>query len=536
MEFLYPRANNDPRVILLLVVRSCQTTRSIIYEWDENTLLNNSSPRRKSKNLPQQDQFPSMVIPLAKESSYLLVTTNSMAMYTPNSSSPPMRYPPIIPDAESSQAGLWTRWARPSRNWMYSQRYDGIFLCHENGWIYYLEFGNDGELETQTSLGQLHCAVDMAFDVLDMGHEGGDFILAAGSQGDGGLFVQEARDRPRCVQRFLNWAPVPDAVVIPSDSPGPNRKLHPAYAQDRIFVCSTSASGNGAITELRNGIEAQIGVSVELSGLSSIRDMWAMSLGYNDSIYLAVSDPLSSFLLHTTPDMRNGINAIEYGTGLENEQILAMGCTPSGIIVRVTEQAVQLFVPDDPSPNTFVDHDASGIITAATVNGPRSTVVIATRNKEGNFLHLLRIVKTSGRVFVSDDVDAPYPLPEEPICISHHNWDGVEFVFLGTGNGTVLSFEFSSRTEGLERHADTHISLGASEDKSKAIESLAVVKTLSDDKVHAFLLCGLRGGILVPFEIDMNAVTVSGEPVFGFKCESCSAQIAVNLINQVSSL
>ncbi|KAJ5791699.1 uncharacterized protein N7518_008710 [Penicillium psychrosexuale] len=516
MEFLYPKDINDKRTILLLLVYKLGTTRSVVFEWDEASMLNRMIPKHTSIFLPQEDQLPSMVIPLAKESSYLLITTNSMAMYTPNSSSRPMRYPPIIPDAESSEAGLWTRWARPSRNWMYSQRYDGIFLCQEKGWIYYLEFGNDGELETQTSLGQLHCDVDTAFDILDMGHEGGDFILAAGSQGDGGLFVQEARDHPRCVQRFVNWAPVPDAVVIPSNTSGIFKDT--PYEHDRIFVCSTSASGNGAITELRYGIEAQIGVSAALGGLSSIRDMWAVSLGAKDSIYLLASDPLSSLLLHTTPDMRDGITALEDDTGLDIQQTLAMDSTPSGVIVRVTERAVHFFVPTDFSLSSCVQHDPLVSVTAAIVDGPSSTIVMTTRSKKGNFLHFLRIVMTEGRASLSDH-EVPYPLQKEPICISHQNWGGVGFIFLGTSDGTVLSFEVYNETGGIRQHADTRILVGSdtAKDMSETIESLAIIKTISGGRSHALLLCGFRSGILVPFNVDTNAVDVHGDPVFGFK-------------------
>ncbi|KAG0153221.1 hypothetical protein PDIDSM_5071 [Penicillium digitatum] len=517
MEFLYPKDDNDKRTILLLIVHKLGSTRSIVFEWDEASMPNRMGPTPTSTCLPQQDQLPSMVIPLAKESSFLLITSNSMAMYTPDSPSCPMRYPPIIPDAESSEAGLWTRWARPSRNRMYSQRYDGVFLCQEKGWIYYLEFGNDGELETQTSLGQLHCDVDTAFDILDMGHEGGDFIIAAGSQGDGGLFVQEARDHPRCVQRFFNWAPVPDAVVIPSN-PSAVFKDNP-YECDRLFVCSTSASGNGAITELRYGIEAQIGISAALGELSSIRDMWAVSFGSKDSIYLLASDPLSSLLLRTTPDMRDGITALEDDTGLDIQQTLAMDCTPSGVIVRVTEKAVHFFVPTDFTLNSCVEHDSLVFVTAAIVDGPSSTVIMTTRTNKGNFLHVLSIVTSEGCASSLSDHVPPCPLQKEPICISYQNWGGVGLIFLGTSDGTVLSFEIYNETGEIRQHDDTLIEIiNNSEDVSETIESLAVIKTLSDDRIHAFLFCGLRSGILVPFEINTNILNVHGDPIFGFKC------------------
>ncbi|KAJ6190706.1 hypothetical protein N7519_000727 [Penicillium mononematosum] len=503
MEFLYPKDINDKRTILLLIIHRLGTTRSMVFEWDEASTISRMNPKITSTCLPHQDQLPSIVIPLAKESSYLLVTTNSMAMYTPNCSSRPMRYPPIIPDAESSDAGLWTRWARPSRNWMYSQRYDGIFLCQEKGWIYYLEFGNDGELETQTSLGQLHCDVDTAFDILDMGHEGGDFILAAGSQGDGGLFVQEARDHPRCVQRFVNWAPVPDAAVIPSNTSDLFKDT--PYDHDRLFVCSASASGNGAITELRYGIEAQIGVSAELGGLSSISGMWAVSLGTRDSIYLLASDPLSSLLLHTTPDMRDGITALQNDAELETQQTLAMDCTPSGVIVRVTEKVVHFFFPTAFYLSSCIQHDPHVFVTAAIVDGPSSTIIMTTRSEKGNFLHLLRIVVTEGgkRAHL-------HRLPK---------LGDLGSIFLGTSDGTVLSFEVYNETGGIRQHADTRISVAdTAQDMSKAIESLAVIKTLSDDRIHAFLFCGLRSGMLVPFEIDTNITNVHGDPVFGFRC------------------
>ncbi|KGO51599.1 Cleavage/polyadenylation specificity factor, A subunit, C-terminal [Penicillium expansum] len=517
MEFLYPKDDNDKRTILLLIVYKLGSTRSMVFEWNEDSMPSRMSPKFTSNFLPQQDQLPSMVIPLAKESSYLLITTNSMAMYTPNSSFRPMRYPPIIPDTESSEAGLWTRFARPSRNRMYSQRYDGILLCQEKGWIYYLEFGNDGELETQTSLGQLHCDVDTAFDILDMGYEGGDFIIAAGSHGGGGLFVQEARDRPICVQRFLNWAPVSDAVIIPSNPPAVLK--HNSYDYDRLFVSSTSASGTGAITELRYGIEAQIGVSAALGELSSIRDMWAVSFGAKDSIYLLASDPLSSMLLRTTPDMRDGITALEDDTGLDIQQTLAMDCTPSGVIVRVTERAVHFFVPTDFTLNSCVEHDPHVFVTAAIVDGPSSTVIMTTRSNKGNFLHILRVVTTEGCASSLSDHEPPYPLQKEPICISYQNWGELGFIFLGTSDGTVLSFEVYNETGGIRQHADTLIEIVDSpEDVSEPIESLAVINTLSDDGIHAFLFCGLRSGTLVPFEIDTTIVNVHGDPVFGFKC------------------
>jgi hypothetical protein len=504
MEFLYPKALDDKRIILLLIVHKEHTTQALFYEWDELRMNDRISPNITIISLPAQDSLPTMIVPLAKESSFLLISTTSMAMYTPHSLNRPMRYPPIIPDTDASQIGLWTRWARPSRNWLYSQRYDGIFLCREDGWIYYLEFGNEGELETQTSLGQLHCDVDTAFDVLDMGHEGGDFILAAGSHGDGGLFVQEARDHPRCVQRFLNWAPVTDAVVVPSDSWNPSKV---DQDHDRLFVCSSSSSDNGAITELRYGVEAQIGAAIPLSEFSNIRDMWAMTKEMTGDVYLMIADPVTTILLQTTFDMRDGISALhdfQDGPGLETEETLATGSTHKGVIVRVTEKAICIEPPNEPSH----------VVTAATFDKTDCVILMLLNSPEGTFLHLVNIL---------EDRDPPldYPvdpirLKKAPVSIMYQNWGTTGLIFMGTSDGTVLVYHVTDDGLSISQLADVSISVDVEDDISKAIDSLAVICMSTGRESSAFLFCGLRSGILVPFSIKLNQ--------FGLESESFCVQ------------
>jgi hypothetical protein len=510
MEFLYPKTINDKRTLLLLIVHKNEATQAMVFEWEEPNMHSHLEPNVTTTHLHSQDYLPSMIIPLAKESSYLLITTRSMAMYTPNSSSRPMRYPPIIPDTRAHQVGIWTRWARPSRNWLYSQRYDGIFLSQEDGWIYYLEFGSDGELETQTSLGQLDCDIDTAFDILDMGYEGGDFILAAGSQGNGGLFIQEARNHPICVQRFINWAPVTDAAVVPSDTQsiargGPSR--------DRLFVCSTSASGKGAINELRYGIEARIGVHVSLERGYPAHDLWAMTAHPASAIYLMISDPISSLLLQTTPEMADGFHSFQNEDGWGLEETLAMGCTCFGAMVQVTKNAIHVFVPGKPTMTHAIKHDPDSHVTAAAVDGPNLIMAVATRNSKGNFIHVIRIIKDEDEEngLISLISDSPCQIEKEPICIFLQNWGTSELIFLGTGDGTVLSFEVSASVKEIKQHVETQIAFEIGHDLSNAISSITAIRALSANGVCALLFCGMRSGILVPFDMVINADGFGGE-------------------------
>jgi hypothetical protein len=506
MEFLYPRAADDKRIILLIVSSSAEGSFAKIFQWDDRdaTMLR---PEIVEFKFRREDRLPTMIVPLTKESSFLVVTSISMAVYPSDSSHPrPIRYPLIAPDATFKEVSLWTQWARPARNWLYIQKFDGIYLCREDGWIYYLEFGNEGGLESQTSLGQLHCDVDSAFDVLDMGHEGGDFILAAGSMGDGGLFIQEARNKPQCVQRFLNWAPVTDAVMVPSKT---HENVQCDVSRDRLFVSSaSSASGGSALHELRHGFEAQVGFSVPLDDISSIRDMWAFIDDSNRGVYVMLSDPMSTLLLFMNPSLEDGISALdETETGLDNAQTLAAGCTPTGILVQVTQKATHLFVPHSISSNTSIPHQPNSTVIAVTVDGPSSAVVTAVRHNNELKLTLTRVVVNDSNAGL--DTVQTVKIDKEPVCLSLQTLGDTAFIFLGTGDGTIQVFHIEHQS--INFLLDTSVSIDRKDDISRAIDSLALIRQNDQGVLRAHLLCGLRSGVLVPFQVDFNAPTLIGK-------------------------
>lgn len=503
MEFLYPKSMNDKKIILLIVAARKGSTYASIYEWNEDIDLKNTAPDHFEFKLNKMDRNPTMVVPLTKESSFLIVTSANMSVYTPDNFSRPTKYPLIVANSELCEVPLWTRWARPARNWLYNQRYDGIYLCREDGWIYYMEFGNEGELESTTSLGQLHCNVDRAFDVLDMGHEGGDFILAAGGMGDGGLFVQEARDHPRCVQRFLNWAPVTDAIMVhPETSHAPPRN---DVSRDRVFVCSTGTSGPGAIHELRYGIEAPIGVTVPLEDLPGIRDMWAMNDNTNGGTYILMSEPMSSLLLYMNSDLEEGISALdEAETELDTAQTLAAGCTPEGILVQVTANATHLFAPSNLSLNRRIAHDKDITVVAVDVDGPNSAIATAIRRTNQLSVLYTRIVVSSDATHL--EVGPSVDISSEPICLSLQRFGDMTFIFVGFGCGKVRAFQVEDGA--ITYLCEASVSVDSNDDISRAIDSLAAIRLNFDGTLHAFLLCGLRSGILAPFEIDFTGATL----------------------------
>lgn len=501
MEFLYPKAEDGDKIILLLLVSQNQVTQAICYEWHADETIRQASPRITKRFLPPEDTLPTMLIPLTKTSSFMLITTTSMAVYK-NRLDPrrqPSRYPLPVPDRESKKAPLWTRWARPLRNWSYNQRHDDIYLCREDGRVFYLGIGNEGELENQAHLGQLCCDVDAAFDILDIGHEGGDLLLAAGTTGDGGLFVQKARDQPRCVQKFINWSPVTDSVIVSSGQDSSSSDT----ARDRLFVCSASSYGRGAIFELRHGLEAQIGLVVSLEDLSSTRDIWTMSDDINGGVYLLISDPVSSILLYLSADFGEEMCAIdEADSGLDfSTQTLAAGCTSSGVLVQITEKAILLGTTTKSTMRARFEFGSDQSVAVAAVHSSASLIASAVRTRHEMHLSLKSINIGQDQLHLSE-IGQPLRLPHEPVSILIEVLGTFTLIFVGTGNGKVLIYSFEDSTMLL---SEVSIDVENGDDLSKAIESLAVVAIDTDGPSQKYtILCGLRSGIFAPFEMTLG--------------------------------
>lgn len=504
MEFLHPKSEEENRIILLLLVAKNQLTHAICYEWNANILLRNTTPRVTKRLLPFEDRLPTMVIPLTKTSSFMLVATGSVSVYR-NRLDPrtqPIRYP-LPCDKQNQRSPLWTRWARPLRNWVYNQKHDDIYLCREDGQIFYLEIGNEGDIENQTFLGLLHCDVDAAFDTLDIGHEGGDLLLAAGTTGDGGLFVQKARDHPRCVQRFMNWTPVTDSVVVQSTGDD----FLESVSSDRLFTCSPSNYGKGAITELRYGIEAQIGLAVSLEGLSSTKDIWTITDRISGGVFILTSDPVSSLLIYLPADFGEEICAIdEADSGLGfSSQTLAAGCTQSGAIIQVTERAVHLGDVSGPLSGCRFDYDPAESVAAAAVHDSAALVATAIRSSQGAKLHLLKISSTDNQLELSG-IGERVNIDYDPVSISVERFGLSLFVLIGTGDGKVLIYRIVK--EGSSFVTELNPNLGKGDDISKAIESMTVVNVTAQGSLDkSILFCGLRSGILLPFGVTVASAS-----------------------------
>ncbi|KAL4911285.1 hypothetical protein BDW74DRAFT_142708 [Aspergillus multicolor] len=504
MDFLYPKPEDRDKIILLLLVAHEQATHAVCYEWDANQSLRQAHPRITKKQLPPEDRLPTMLIPLTKASSFMLVNTTTITVYRNKLDlpGPPTRYPLPIPDHEQQRSPLWTRWARPLRLAEYNQNHDDIYLCREDGRIDYLGVGSEGELENQSPLGHLLCDVDAAFDILDIGYDGDDLLLAAGNTGNGGLFVQRARDQPRCVQRFMNWSPVTDSVLVKPPS-GPNSSTDRVVG-DRLFVCSASSYGRGAVIELRHGVEAQVELLISLEELSGTRDIWILPETVNGGVIMLTSDPMSSTFLYLPADSSEEISAIgEAECGLDtNSSTLAAGYIESGNLVQITDRAILMGATTDLQPRSRFDLGIGQSIAAAAVHGPASLVITAIRYHEELRLHSKKISQVNSALQITDDIP-PLKIEYEPVCMTIQQLEIGLIVFVGSGDGRIRVYCLG---DDVKLILDVFVTVETDDDISKAIDSLAIIADTRGPMNKATLLCGLRSGFLIVFDISMNAV------------------------------
>ncbi|KAL1970685.1 hypothetical protein VTN77DRAFT_4329 [Rasamsonia byssochlamydoides] len=502
MDFLFPEADDGDRIILLLLVAKDQHTLAVCYDWDSSESLRQARPRVTTRKLPAEYRLPNIVVPLTKATSFMLITSSSMVVYRnvldARIKGPSSRYPIQYPERGSGLSPLWTRWARPYRNWVYNQQHDDIYLCREDGWLFYLEIGSKGEIEHQSHLGQLGCDVDAAFDVIDFDFEGGDLLLAAGNMGDGGLFIQRAREHPKCVQKFLNWSPVLDAVVVPLPSQNGSRTAN--TSGDRLYVCSASTTGRGAVVELRYGIEARIGLVIPLEDLSSSRYIWTMPDYVGGGTYLLISDPVSSTLLYLPRDTGEEIYAMDDSdSALDfSSQTLAAGYTTTGIVVQVTDSSIHLSAPREPDLKFVFNYETGETVVAAAVHRKHGLVVTATRSLQAMRVHVGRISSANGSLQI-EAVGQPVETSHEPVSVLVEDIESDVYVFIGTSDGHLLSYRVEQ--EGIPQLGDHAIDLSG-DDVSRAIESIARVIVVKDNgQQSSTLFCGLRSGVLVPFSI-----------------------------------
>ncbi|KAI5298061.1 hypothetical protein KEM55_003869 [Ascosphaera atra] len=408
------------------------------------------------------------------------------------SESPPIANELIPPNSK------WTAWARPRRTEKWSMQHDDVYVCTDDGQLLFLSIDRSGHF-TITSVDMVGTNFDTAFAILDVSAHApsGDILLAAGSLGDGALFIAPARKSVKVIQRLANWAPSLDCLTLESSVPdlrwdGEAYRLMPGT---RLLTCSGNGHDRGAVIELRHGIEAKIGLVIEREPVF-VPNIYVMPEIANWGLYVLFAEPLYSTLLYIprSGDEAQAVEGESLGFDLE-ARTLAAGFTPEGMLVQITERAVNLSL--DEQHRTRKEVDPSSKILLAAIDGPTEGIATASKQGETYSVEMFAIITVDGSPALINTMARQLPAGDEPICLTIGKVSRLLCIFVGTADGRVVAI---MPTEVSGHSATTGITLPDSEEMG-GINSLLLLQSRIRNEEETIILCGLRNGWVVPFVI-----------------------------------
>ena len=512
MDFLPPPSRMKDQVMLLLLVAQRNGTYIHIFSWNMRLGLGHVKPSRCSgQRLPFEDIHPLMLIPSTQWNSFVIVTETEIVVYDDILSSRVKRINLPLADQcslryeNSTRTPLWVQWTRPTRHAAYNMTHDDICLVREDGQLryYIIDRTTPTKLDAHFRPGNLGINVDTAFASMQgpVALGGGDTFIVGGDLTDGGVFQCSAKNVPACTQVIPNISPVHDMLTINSQGYSSSKALRDPDRQERIFVCSGRGAGHTSISEIRYGLEAQIGLSADYSDLSSVSQVWALSdpeackvvfLLSHAQHTTAISLYLVEFEFEVT-DSEN-IPGIDLTT-----PTLAAATMPDDIIIQVTRTAVNVtaFSPDMPrvsKPYT------SGVMVAA-ISKELSMFAIAFETPVGFGIRLSGVRYVDSTVEINYAGEAIY-LSQTPTALAFADSGPTPLLIVGTVSGLLLICSVD-KTTGLELLAEYNLATLLERPEICTISSLAVLRRAGG--IEHTLLCGLRTGSLVSLTIETDS-------------------------------
>ena len=212
MEFLYPNADDENHIILLVLVVAKGKTRMVRYEWETgNDLVKVRSRNQRGHLLDRNKQMPLLLIPLTIKSSFILIYETSMTVCRGILEGEPrfFDFNQIVDPPTNLHHGkgipLWTSWTRPARKDYFVVHRDDFYIVREDGIVKFLEIDSDLEevVGAEIPVGKLegNCGTALAsLDYQSYGSQTGDMLITGGDSCSGGTYLVSAICLPFCFQ------------------------------------------------------------------------------------------------------------------------------------------------------------------------------------------------------------------------------------------------------------------------------------------------------------------------------------------------
>ncbi|KAI1330850.1 mono-functional DNA-alkylating methyl methanesulfonate N-term-domain-containing protein [Xylariaceae sp. FL0255] len=534
LDFLYPGPGKESQVIMVLISTNAGISRLATYEWDRSESLRHvlRSDEISGHRLEEAYRFPLLVIPLTVGPQFIIVTETATAVCSNLLSGPPTFAPfPLANRGETSfhfgtRTPLWTAWARPIRHQHFHKDTDVIYLAREDGWLCFLEISDGFGIEQSVSMGPLDCNIDSAFACVVCLK--GDVVLSGGDVGPVSIWSVAPRDTAQHIRSQHNWSPSTGIVlvrdpgknygVVPSDPSGPDKSRRPensstsgskndrSSAPGSVFVCGGRGK-HGAVTELRYGIEAKIGLDLVYS--SPIKRCWTFpDFDGNPGIgfLMLLTLPDSSALLHISHEFTEVAERSQSTVQFDLLSPTLAVYTTADLIIQVTQTYATIV-----SPTACYQHMISDLIldpqsTVTNAAIASDTLALATFSFPSSKLLILGIDEAG----FSPQVD--FHVEGEITSISVDKLSNETYVLVGLwiNNYSILKLYPTRRSQSLIA-TPIEISLHKADSRSQTgnIERtddgpITSIVCSSDDLQNALIIIGTRNGDVVKIQGDLS--------------------------------
>ena len=404
MEFLHPPEGEPNRVILLFIVAMNSQSRLIWYDWNGDMPLHQAQLKPNKIPLHPDEQLPLLLIPLMKNSAFILVSEKRIVLIKDILTGAFHRYPqrlafepePQEPGA-SQRRPIWVQWARPMRSKTMRPNEEHIFLCREDGIVQYLviNHGIKQMIDSNHTIGRLGVNINTSFATVDLGPCTDDLLVAGGDESDGGLWDFPLRQgSPNQRGTIPNWTPISDFAVanVPIDRQNAGTAAVANNAskwQQRLFACSGRGQ-HGSISEVRYGVKAPkkictvdlhddlkngaLGIWALHGSYGNVGEQFTQTGNLKDVTYIILSHPLRTYLLQLSLEqdasrgnddvglLEANVTLVDDDVGLDfSSKTIAAGRTAQGLTIQITEtslRATSLPVPLLQADNGIKEEDS----------------------------------------------------------------------------------------------------------------------------------------------------------------------------------
>jgi Mono-functional DNA-alkylating methyl methanesulfonate N-term len=487
-----------------LLVANAGVTSLLLYRWDSRYELSNAKPLRCSgQNLPVEDAFPLMLIPSSKSTSFIIVTETALVIYDNILSTEAKRIsfhlPKQTPASYENSSGppLWVQWAKPHRSSPQYQNHDDFFLVREDGELryYILNHKSPLKVEAHFSLGNLGINVDSAFTILaGPPTTGGDIFIIGGDMTDGGVYHCLPRASPRLTQVIPNMSPTQDMLSISAVDLSDSKALYRPARAERTFTCSGKGSGHCYINELRFGIEAQLGWTIENPDSRSMTRLWALEDSNDNRLLLIASHPLQTTVVaFQLPSLEVEAANSDSCPGLDlDSATLAMASIAKDVFVQITQHGVNVTSFSSGFTPIAIPLEPLKILTAC-IDARNGLLLIAVQTSIDFELRLGEMTRGNDQSYIVGFAGTPHLLSDEPIALCLSSLANASILAVSTNTGLLHIF-LTDSIRGLKLISSkkfVDLVPGAGQASASSLQILS-----DRNSPYGILLCGFRNGKL----------------------------------------